>query len=199
MEGRGDDHATTGAKSVGAGQERKRPVRTGPFIAYPSASVVAAARPMPCRRARHRAGRAARFLEKPTDVVRWYLNPPDQALALCVDEKTQIQALDRTQPGLPMKQGRPGTMTYDYKRNGTPCLFAALEVLRGKVIGPCYRRHRHQEVLKFLRRLDAALSGEVALHLVMDKCGVHCARMCPVVTARRQWPSHGASHERSHC
>ena len=117
--------------------------------------------------------RDARFLEKLTDVVGLYLNPPDQALVLCVDEKTQIQALDRTQPGLPMKKGRLGTMTHDYKRNGTTCLFAALEVLQGKVIGQCYTRHRHQEFLKFLRRLDAEFPGDVALHLVMDNYGTH--------------------------
>jgi hypothetical protein len=117
--------------------------------------------------------RDARFLEKLTDVVGLYLNPPDQALVLCVDEKTQIQALDRTQPGLPLKKGRLGTMPHDYKRNGTTCLFAALEILQGKVIGQCYTRHRHQEFLKFLRRLDAEFPGKVALHLVMDTYGTH--------------------------
>jgi len=117
--------------------------------------------------------RDARFLEKLTDVVGLYLNPPDQALVLCVDEKTQIQALDRTQPGLPMKKGRLGTMTHDYKRNGTTCLFAALEVLQGKVVGQCFSRHRHQEFLRFLRRLDAEFPGDVALHLVMDNYGTH--------------------------
>ena len=117
--------------------------------------------------------RDARFLEKLTDVVGLYLNPPDQALVLCVDEKTQIQALDRTQPGLPMKKGRLGTMTHDYKRNGTTCLFAALEVLQGKVIGQCYVRHRHQEFLRFLRRLDTEFPGDIALHLVMDNYGTH--------------------------
>jgi transposase/transcriptional regulator with XRE-family HTH domain len=117
--------------------------------------------------------RDARFMEKLTDVVGLYLNPPEQALVLCVDEKTQIQALDRTQPGLPMKKGRLGTMTHDYKRNGTTCLFAALEVLQGKVIGQCFTRHRHQEFLKFLRRLDAEFPGAVVLHLVMDNYGTH--------------------------
>jgi transposase len=117
--------------------------------------------------------RDARFLEKLTDVVGLYLNPPDQALVLCVDEKTQIQALDRTQPGLPMKKGRLGTMTHDYKRNGTTCLFAALEVLQGKVVGECFGRHRHQEFLRFLRRLDAEFPGDIALHLVMDNYGTH--------------------------
>ena len=117
--------------------------------------------------------RDARFVEKLTDVVGLYLNPPDQAIVLCVDEKTQIQALDRTQPGLPLKKGRAGTMTHDYKRNGTTCLFAALEVLQGKVIGQCYGRHRHQEFLKFLRRLDREFPGEVPLHLIMDNYGTH--------------------------
>ena len=115
----------------------------------------------------------ARFLEKLTDVMGLYLNPPDQALVLCVDEKTQIQALDRTQPGLPMKKGRLGTMTHDYKRNGTTCLFAALEVLQGKVVGQIFSRHRHQEFLKFLRRIDAEFPGDIVLHLVMDNYGTH--------------------------
>ncbi len=117
--------------------------------------------------------RDARFLEKLTDVVGLYLNPPQQALVLCVDEKTQIQALDRTQPGLPMKKGRCGTMTHDYKRNGTTTLFAALEVLQGRVVGQCYERHRHQEFLRFLRRLDHEFPGEIGLHLVLDNYGTH--------------------------
>ena len=127
----------------------------------------------PHRVKRFKLSRDAQFLEKLTDVVGLYLNPPDQALVLCVDEKTQIQALDRTQPGLPMKKGRLGTMTHDYKRNGTTCLFAALELLQGKVIGQCHVRHRHQEFLKFLRRLDAQFSEALALHLVMDNYGTH--------------------------
>ena len=117
--------------------------------------------------------RDPRFLEKLTDVVGLYLNPPQQAIVLCVDEKSQIQALDRTQPGLPLKKGRCGTMTHDYKRNGTTTLFAALEVLQGQVVGQCYERHRHQEFLRFLRRLDERFPGEVALHLVMDNYGTH--------------------------
>src|SRR5436309_6189603 len=117
--------------------------------------------------------RDPRFLEKLTDVVGLYLNPPQQTMVLCVDEKSQIQALDRTQPGLPLKKGRCGTMTHDYKRNGTTTLFAALEVLQGRVVGQCYERHRHQEFLKFLRRLDEEFPGEVPLHLVMDNYGTH--------------------------
>ena len=113
------------------------------------------------------------FLEKLTDVVGLYLNPPEQAIVLCVDEKSQIQALDRTQPGLPMKKGRCGTLTHDYKRNGTTTLFAALELAQGKVVGQCDQRHRHQEFLKFLRRLDQEFPAPVPLHLVMDNYGTH--------------------------
>jgi transposase len=112
-----------------------------------------------------------KFLEKLTDVVGLYLNPPEKALVLCVDEKSQIQALDRTQPGLPLKKGRCGTMTHDYKRNGTTTLFAALELAQGKVIGQCYARHRHQEFLKFLKCLDGEFPPEKQLHLVMDNYG----------------------------
>jgi transposase len=94
------------------------------------------------------------FVEKVKDVVGLYLDPPDRALVFSVDEKSQIQALDRTQPGLPMKKGRAGTMTHDYKRHGTTTLFAALDVATGRVIGECMKRHRHQEWLKFLRLID---------------------------------------------
>ena len=117
--------------------------------------------------------RDPRFLEKLTDVVGLYLNPPEKALVLCVDEKSQIQALDRTQPGLPLKKGRCGTMTHDYKRNGTTTLFAALELAQGKVIGQCYARHRHQEFLKFLKRLNSEFPVGMNLHLVMDNYGTH--------------------------
>ncbi len=117
--------------------------------------------------------RDAKFLEKLTDVVGLYLNPPQKALVLCLDEKSQIQALDRTQPGLPLKKGRCGTMTHDYKRNGTTTLFAALNMLDGKVIGECHPRHRHQEWLKFLRRLDREFPEKLELHLVMDNYGTH--------------------------
>jgi transposase len=117
--------------------------------------------------------RDPKFLEKLTDVVGLYLNPPQQALVLCVDEKSQIQALDRTQPGLPLKKGRCGTLTHDYKRHGTTTLFAALEVLEGRVVGQCFERHRNQEFLRFLRRLEQEFPGEVPLHLVMDNYGTH--------------------------
>lgn len=127
----------------------------------------------PHRSETFKLSRDPRFLEKLTDVVGLYLNPPDQAIVLCVDEKSQIQALDRTQPGLPLKKGRCGTMTHDYKRNGTTTLFAALETLQGKVIGRCYQRHRHQEFLKFLRTLDEEFPGDVSLHLIVDNYGTH--------------------------
>lgn len=117
--------------------------------------------------------RDPKFLEKLTDVVGLYLNPPHKAIVLCLDEKSQIQALDRTQPGLPLKRGRCGTMTHDYKRNGTTTLFAALSLLDGKVIGQCVPRHRHQEFLKFLRHLDGEFPEAVTLHLVMDNYGTH--------------------------
>ncbi|MFH1218970.1 MAG: IS630 family transposase [Candidatus Eisenbacteria bacterium] len=114
-----------------------------------------------------------RFVEKLTDVVGVYLNPPDKAVVLCVDEKAQVQALDRTQPGLPMKKGRCGTMTHDYKRNGTTCLFAALNVLEGKVIGSCYPRHRNVEFLKFLRKIDREVSRQLDVHMILDNYGTH--------------------------
>ena len=127
----------------------------------------------PHRTKSFKLSRDPRFLEKLTDVVGLYMNPPEQAIVLCVDEKSQIQALDRTQPGLPLKKGRCGTMTHDYKRNGTTTLFAALEVLQGKVIGECYQRHRHQEFLRFLRRVDREFPGKTLLHLVIDNYGTH--------------------------
>lgn len=113
------------------------------------------------------------FVEKLTDIVGLYMNPPEKAVVLCVDEKSQIQALDRTQPGLPMKKGRCGTFTHDYKRHGTTTLFAALSMLDGTVIGECHGRHRHQEFLKFLRQLHRAFPRRLALHLILDNYGTH--------------------------
>jgi transposase len=113
------------------------------------------------------------FLEKLQDVVGLYLNPPDKAIVLCVDEKSQIQALDRTQPGLPMKKGRCGTLTHDYKRNGTTALFAALSMLDGKVIGDCMPRHRHQEFIRFLKKIDIETPADLDLHLIVDNYGTH--------------------------
>ena len=113
------------------------------------------------------------FVEKLTDVVGLYLNPPDQALVFCVDEKSQIQALDRTQPGLPLKHGRCGTMTHDYVRHGTTTLFAALNVLEGTVIGECFKRHRHEEFLRFLRQLERQTPSGLDLHLIVDNYATH--------------------------
>jgi transposase len=127
----------------------------------------------PHRTRSFKLSRDKQFLEKLTDVVGLYLNPPDKSLVLCIDEKSQIQALDRTQPGLPLKKGRCGTFTHDYVRHGTTTLFAALEILEGKVIGQCFPRHRHQEFLKFLRRLDDEFPEELKLHLVLDNYGTH--------------------------
>lgn len=113
------------------------------------------------------------FVEKMTDVVGLYLNPPERALVLCVDEKSQIQALDRTQPGLPLKKGRCGTMTHDYVRNGTTTLFAALSLAEGRLIGTCLPRHRHQEFIQFLRLVDSATPADLDLHLIVDNYATH--------------------------
>jgi len=113
------------------------------------------------------------FEEKVTDVVGLYLNPPDRALVLCIDEKSQIQALDRTQPGLPLKKGRAATMTHDYKRNGTTTLFAALDVKTGLVIGECHPRHRAKEFIRFLNRIDRCVRRHLDIHLVLDNYGTH--------------------------
>lgn len=114
-----------------------------------------------------------RFEEKLIDVVGLYLNPPEKAVVLCVDEKSQIQALDRTQPSLPLKKGRAGTMTHDYKRNGTTTLFAALNVLTGKVIGQCLPRHRNSEFLKFLKQIDREVPKGLQIHLIVDNYATH--------------------------
>ena len=114
-----------------------------------------------------------RFEEKLVDVVGLYLNPPERAIVLCMDEKSQIQALDRTQPSLPIKPGRAGTMTHDYKRNGTTTLFAALNVLTGGVIGQCLPRHRHIEFLKFLRTIDRQVPKGLQIHLILDNYATH--------------------------
>ena len=113
------------------------------------------------------------FVQKMQDIVGLYLNPPEHALVLCCDEKSQIQALDRTQPGLPIKKGRCGTMTHDYKRNGTTTLFAALELAEGTLIGTCMKRHRHQEWLKFLALIDAETPSGLDLHLIVDNYATH--------------------------
>jgi transposase len=117
--------------------------------------------------------RDPQFVEKLQDVVGLYVNPPKKAMVFSVDEKSQIQALDRTQPGLPMKRGRAGTMTHDYKRNGTTTLFAALNVLTGDVIGACMPRHRHDEFLAFLKKIDRETPAGLDLHLIVDNYATH--------------------------
>ena len=113
------------------------------------------------------------FEEKVVDVVGLYMNPPEKALVLCVDEKSQIQALDRSQPGLPLKPGRAATMTHDYKRHGTTTLFAALDVKSGLVVGECLPRHRAKEFLRFLRKIDRAVAKHLDVHLVLDNYATH--------------------------
>ena len=113
------------------------------------------------------------FEEKLRDVVGLYLNPPDKAVVFCVDEKSSIQALDRSQPGLPMKKGRCGTMTQDYKRHGTSTLFAALNAATGEVIGACKQRHRHEEFLSFLQTVNKQTSSELGLHIIVDNYATH--------------------------
>ena len=120
-----------------------------------------------------KVSRDKKFVEKVIDVVGLYLNPPEHALVLCADEKTSVQALDRTQPGLPLVKGRLGTMTHDYKRNGTTTLFAALEMTEGSVIGTCMDRHRHQEWIKFLKLIDQQTPPQLDLHLIVDNYATH--------------------------
>ena len=117
--------------------------------------------------------RDPKFVEKLEDIVGLYMAPPEHALVLCCDEKSQVQALDRTQPGLPLKKGRAQTMTHDYKRHGTTTLFAALNVLDGKVIGTCQERHTHVEWLKFLRQIDRETPKAKTLHLIVDNYATH--------------------------
>lgn len=117
--------------------------------------------------------RDPKFAEKVRDIVGLYLSPPDKALVLCVDEKSQIQALDRTQPILPLRPGIPERQTHDYKRYGTTTLFAALNLVDGRVIADCQPRHRHQEFLKFLRKIDRTVPEELAIHIVLDNYGTH--------------------------
>jgi transposase len=127
----------------------------------------------PYRTDTFKLSRDPEFVAKVRDIVGLYLNPPEKALVLSVDEKSQIQALDRTQPGLPMKPGRCGTMTHDYKRHGTTTLFSALNVLDGTVIGECLPRHRQEEFLRFLRSIDRATPKHLEIHLILDNYSTH--------------------------
>src|ERR671911_629877 len=133
----------------------------------------AAHKPQPHRLRTFKRSRDPDFLAKLTAIVGLYMAPPRHAVVLSVDEKPQIQALDRTQPGLPVKKGRCATMTHDYKRNGTTTLFAALNVLDGTVLGRCMQRHRHQEFLRFLNAVEAAVPAGKQVHAIMDNYGTH--------------------------
>ena len=125
-----------------------------------------------------------KFVEKVQDIVGLYLNPPDKAVVLCVDEKSQIQALDRTQPGLPMKRGRAGTMTHDYKRNGTTTLFAALDAKTGEVIGECLPRHRAKEFIRFLKKIDRIVAKYLDVHAICDNYKTHKTKEVQVWLAK---------------
>ena len=166
-------HATQHSKPLNATHWSCRSMARAQGVSAASVQRIWSAHgPRPHRVKTFKISRDPNFVDKLTDVVGLYLNPPDKALLLCVDEKSQIQALQRTQPGLPLKKGRCGTMTHDYKRHGTTTLFAALNVLDGKVVGQCQARHRHQEFLKFLRRLEKEFPRR-DLHLILDNYGTH--------------------------
>jgi len=167
-------HATLHAKPPGATQWSCRSMAQAMGVSPDTVNRIWRAHQLqPHRVETFKLSNDPRFSEKLVDVVGLYLNPPEHAVVLCVDEKSQIQALQRTQPGLPMKKGRCGTMTHDYKRHGTASLFAALELLEGKVIGQVHRRHRHQEFLTFLRQLDHQFPADLDLHLILDNYGTH--------------------------
>jgi len=127
----------------------------------------------PHRVRQFKLSRDPEFVPELRDIVGLYIDPPAHAMVLSVDEKSQIQALDRAQPGLPLKPGRCGTMTHDYKRNGTTTLFAALDVLEGKVIGRCMQRHRHQEFIRFLNAIEAEIPVGKIIHVILDNYGSH--------------------------
>ena len=169
-------HMTLHEKPPNATQWSVRSMATAAGISYSSVQRIWRAHGLkPHLVKTFKVSRDKNFAAKVEDVVGLYLNPPDKALVLCVDEKSQIQALDRTQPGLPMKKGRAGTMTHDYKRNGTTTLFAALNMLDGKVIGSCLPRHRAREFLCFLRQIDRQTPADLDLHLIADNYATHKA------------------------
>jgi transposase len=128
---------------------------------------------LPHRVRQFKLSKDPQFATKVRDIVGLYVDPPAHAIVLSVDEKSQIQALDRTQPGLPLKRGRAGTMTHDYKRHGTTTLFAAFDVLEGKVIGRCMQRHRHQEFIRFLNAVEAEVPAGKVIHAILDNYAVH--------------------------
>jgi len=167
-------HATLHEKPPGETHWSCRSMARAHGVSHTTVQKIWAARGLkPHRVETFKLSRDPRFEEKLADVVGLYLNPPERAIVLSMDEKSQIQALDRTQPSLPMKPGRAGTMTHDYKRNGTTTLFAALDVLSGSVIGQCLPRHRHSEFLAFLRTIDRTVPKRLQVHLILDNYATH--------------------------
>ena len=167
-------HATLHEKPVGETHWSCRSMARAHGVSHSTVQKIWAARGLkPHRVQTFKLSNDPRFEEKLADVVGLYLNPPESAIVLSMDEKSQIQALDRTQPSLPMKPGRAGTMTHDYKRNGTTTLFAALDVLTGSVIGQCLPRHRHSEFLTFLKTIDREVPKELQIHLILDNYATH--------------------------
>jgi transposase len=167
-------HATLHEKPPGETHWSCRSMARAQGVSHTTVQKIWAARGLkPHRVETFKLSKDPRFEEKLADVVGLYLNPPERAIVLSMDEKSQIQALDRTQPSLPMKPGRAGTMTHDYKRNGTTTLFAALNVLTGSVIGQCLPRHRHSEFLTFLRTIDRTVPKGLQIHLILDNYATH--------------------------
>jgi transposase len=167
-------HATLHEKPVGETHWSCRSMARAHGVSHATVQKIWAARGLrPHRTDTFKLSSDPRFEEKLADVVGLYLNPPERAIVLSMDEKSQIQALDRTQPSLPMKPGRAGTMTHDYKRNGTTTLSAALDVLTGSVIGQCLPRHRHVEFLTFLRTIDRQVPKGLQIHLILDNYATH--------------------------
>src|SRR5436309_7596376 len=167
-------HATLHEKPPGETHWSCRSMARAHGVSHTTVQKIWAARGLkPHRVQTFKLSKDPRFEEKLADVVGLYLNPPERAIVLSMDEKSQIQALDRTQPSLPMKPGRAGTMTHDYKRNGTTTLFAALDVLTGSVIGQCLPRHRHTEILTFLRTIDREVPKRLEIHLILDNYATH--------------------------
>jgi transposase len=167
-------HMTLHAKPPNGTHWSLRSMAAGAWVSYSSVQRIWRAHGLkPHLVETFKVSRDKNFAAKVEDVVGLYLDPPDRVLVFCVDEKSQIQALDRTQPGLPTKKGRAGTMTHDYKRDGTTTLFAALNMLDGKVIGTCMPRHRHREFLRFLRLIDQQTPAGLDLHLIVDNYATH--------------------------
>jgi transposase len=167
-------HATLHQKPEGETHWSCRSMARAQGVSHATVQKIWAARGLrPHRTETFKLSTDPRFEEKLVDVVGLYLNPPEHAIVLSMDEKSQIQALDRTQPSLPIKPGRAGTMTHDYKRNGTTTLFAALDVLTGSVIGQCLPRHRHVEFLTFLRTIDRQVPKDLQIHLILDNYATH--------------------------